>query len=107
MSKVETLACPDDELGHEEEINKHDKEELESDEEVFLNESQLENSVLKNNQNEELFFNHSPPWGGKIVPINAILDSCKFANYTISNTCSFDYLLYALWLSYKQSIKVI
>ena len=55
MSKVETLACPDDELGHEEEINKHDKEELESDEEVFLNESQLENSVLKNNQNEELF----------------------------------------------------
>jgi hypothetical protein len=51
----------------------------------------------------KLFYKHSPPWGGKITS----LDQNEYLNHNLTNTCSFDYLLYAIWLSFKLSDKVI
>lgn len=71
---------------------------------IDLNQPEFESStteILK------FFYSNMPPWGGNIVSLESITNSMIYSNFNIVNTCSFDYLLYGLWISFKLSKKVI
>ncbi len=78
-------------------IDKDNVEELQTDETQEINYEQI----------KDCFYEQSAPWGGKIVKIDHIPSSSVYSDYNMVNTCSIDYLLYALWLSYQLSNKVI
>ena len=53
-----------------------------------------------------LIYSHSPAWGGQIVIVKDLEISNQYCDFLITNTCSFDYFLFGLWLSTKLSEKV-
>ena len=54
----------------------------------------------------DMFYLHSPVWGGQIAVVENLEHSIQYRDSSIINTCSFDYFLFGLWLSTKLSRKI-
>jgi len=82
------------------ESNEYDKTSS-SDDEVFIETKPLSKDIekprLESNQFDlDDFFSHVPEWGGLLVDEN-----CNVTNISIIDTCTIDYMLFALWVSCK------
>jgi hypothetical protein len=103
MSQIQDLSSfenIDHEIEHTEIQIEEEIDNSNNDQELAVDEEEQETTEIGEKELVELFYSHSPPWGGKIA-------SLDYLDYNLVNTCSFDYLLYAIWLSSKLSNKVI
>jgi hypothetical protein len=80
-----------DEIEHKPKNSKIKSKKIRASESVIFKTSSLLNK----------FYSHSPAWGGVIKSLDHI-----YNGFAITNTCSFDYILFGLWLSTQLSERV-